>query len=534
MSGKQRRKKEYIEAKKLFSDFLIWLKTLNPDTTLVDWWKRKRARDKEIREIEAKCRSEEYKQKVAEQAYLLWEADGKPEGKDDHYWKLAIDIVEGKNVPTIYRPYYLLEKRILEPSDAWISKQAFFTILGRLGNLALIVAVVSFILGEKIRRNNEVFTAWQTITSAHKQSGSGGRIQALEFLNSRPWRFPWIGRTDKDWFWDERSQECKEKRLWGLRWEREPLTGLSAPNSAYLRNIHLCGANLWSANLQGAYLEDAYLQGAYLRSANLQGADLEDAYLQGAYLGSADLQGAYLRAANLQKANLWSAILQKAYLGSAYLQGAYLEDAILQGAYLEDANLQKADLEDANLQKADLEDANLQGAYLRYANLQGADLEDAYLQKANLRSADLQGAYLRAANLQKAYLGYAYLQGAYLEDANLQGANLWSANLQKADLWSANLQKADLRAANLQKAYLEDANLQKAYLEDARNLTSQQIKSTCFWDKAIYKGEYYKNEPEDEPYWVAIEPDNTNYIEELKQDTTSDPKQPPNCSRWQS
>lgn len=46
-----------------------------------------------------------------------------------------------------------------------------------------------------------MFAAWQTITSAHGQSGSGGRIKAIEFLNSRPWRFPWIGFTEKDWFW---------------------------------------------------------------------------------------------------------------------------------------------------------------------------------------------------------------------------------------------------------------------------------------------------------------------------------------------
>ncbi len=347
--------------KKLFNDFLIWLKKPNPETTLANWWKRKRARDKVIQRIEAKQQAKEYRQSVEKEAYFLWEADGKPEGKDDYYWKLATDKIKGKNIPTIYKPYYLLEKRVLEPADAWISKQAFFTILGRLGNLAIVVAVVAFIGGENVRRNNEVFAAWQTITSAHKQSGSGGRIKALQFLNSRPLRFPWIGWTEKDWYWDERDQKCQRKRLIGRRWEREPLVGLSAPD-AYLAYIHLCGA----------------------------------------------------------------------------------------------------DLEDANLQGANLGYANLQEADLGYANLQGADLRDA--------------------NLQGAYLGYANLQGAYLWGANLQGANLFYANLQEADLRDANLQEADLR----------DANLQGAYLRDAKNLTSKQIKSACFWDKAIYKREWNK------------------------------------------
>lgn len=144
-------------------------------------------------------------------------------------------------------PYVLLEKRFLEPLDAWIEQQAFINILGKLGNLAVIVAVVSFVFGESTRRNNEVFSAWQTITSAEGQSGSGGRIEALEFLNSRPLKFPWIGWTKESWYWDEREKECEFKRLLGLRWKRQFLEGLSAPKSI-LGNINLCGANLWQTN----------------------------------------------------------------------------------------------------------------------------------------------------------------------------------------------------------------------------------------------------------------------------------------------
>ncbi len=156
---------------------------------------RKRARDKAIQEIE-------------EKAYLLWKADGKPKGKEDEYRELAIHKIKGKNLPAIYKPYYLLEKRVLEPSDLWISRQAFFTILGRLGNLALIAAVVAFIVGEEVRRNNEVFSAWTTITTAGGQTGSGGRIEALQFLNSRPLRFPWIGFTKQYWFVNKDKGTC--------------------------------------------------------------------------------------------------------------------------------------------------------------------------------------------------------------------------------------------------------------------------------------------------------------------------------------
>ena len=128
-----------------------------------------RKRIEDIKRIEAQQAAEEHRQKVQEEAYLLWEADGKPEGKDDYYWKLATDKVKGKNVPALYKPYYFLEKRILEPMDAWISKQAFFTIAAQ---LAILAAIIAFIGTEQTRRNNEIFNAWQTITSAEGQSGS--------------------------------------------------------------------------------------------------------------------------------------------------------------------------------------------------------------------------------------------------------------------------------------------------------------------------------------------------------------------------
>ena len=319
----------------LLNKFFIWLRKPDPDTILIKLWRKKRDRDSAIKEIEAKRKVEEDRQKVQEQAYLLWEADGKLEGRDDYYWKLATDKVKGKNLPTLYKPYYFLEKRILEPIDVWIAKQAFFTILGRLGSLALVVAVVSFVFGENVRRNSEVFSAWQTITSAYEQSGSGGRIRALEFLNSRPLRFPWVWVTI-DLFGDEK--ECERKLVFGRRWKREPLVGLSTPK-AYLGEINLCGVNLFRANLQ----------------------------------------------------------------------------------------------------------------------------------------------------------------------------------------------HADLFRAMLQEANLLGANLQNAILIETKNLTLKQIKSTCFWDRAIYKGEWNKKKLT----YVAIEPDNTNYIEELKDDTVSDLGRPTNCSSWE-
>ena len=68
----------------------------------------------------------------------------------------------------------------------------------------------------------------------------------------------------------------------------------------------------------------------------------------------------------------------------------------------------------------------------------------------------------------------------------------------------------------------------------AENLTPEQIKSACFWDKVIYKGEWVWNQKTGT--WVPKNQqdreDNDNYIKELKKDKSSDPEQPVDCSRW--
>ncbi|NER28406.1 MAG: pentapeptide repeat-containing protein [Symploca sp. SIO1C4] len=188
-----------------------------------------------------------------------------------------------------------------------------------MGNVSLIIGVIVFISGEDQRREAEIYQAWQVITAAHNQAGSGGRKEALEFLNSEPRRTPW--------FW--------------MRWERQSLQGLEAPK-AYLKGIQLSEADLGRANLQQANLGRANLQQAYLLRTNLQQASLWGANLQQAYLLEANLQQAYLWGANLQQAYLEYANLQQVNLGYANLQQAYLIGADLQQAYLIGADLQQS------------------------------------------------------------------------------------------------------------------------------------------------------------------------------------------------
>jgi uncharacterized protein YjbI with pentapeptide repeats len=205
---------------------------------------------------------------------------------------------------------------------------------------------------------------------------------------------------------------------------------------------------------------------------------------------------------------------------------------------LSGTNLRGADLNRADLNRANLNGAYLNGAYLDGANLIGAKLNGAYLEEANLIGAKLNGAYLEEANLNRANLNRANLEGAYLNRANLNRANLYRANLKGANLGGANLIGANLNGAyliganlnraNLNGADLIAANLIAANLNGAEDLHPEQIKSACFWERAIHRGAYWDT---DKQLWVAEDREaNQREIEKLKRDKNSDPPNPIDCN----
>ncbi len=158
------------------------------------------------------------------------------------------------------------------------------------------------------------------------------------------------------------------------------------------------------------------------------------------------------------------------------------------------------------------------------------------LNKADFTFANLENSFLIAANLQYANFESANLNFAHLESANLKSANLNFAHLESANLKNANLNFARLKSVNLNRANLEYANLEYAYLESAylgsaKNLTNEQIKSACFWEKAIYTEQRVFDDKKQ--VWIAEDQKaNQRKIEEITQDKASDPLTPPNCSKW--
>ncbi|MDJ0719916.1 MAG: pentapeptide repeat-containing protein [Prochloraceae cyanobacterium] len=192
-------------------------------------------------------------------------------------------------------------EKYLEDVVFLLKNAALLDIINLLAGITIIVSLTTWLANEKQRRNAEVYQAWQVITAAYEQSGSGGRKEALEFLNSETRRFPW--------FW--------------LTWKKQSLVGLEAPK-ALLTQVNLQSAKLFSANLQSAILFKANLELANLTKANLQSAGLYEANLQSANLSQANLQSTRLIRANLESANLTKANLQSADLYDANLSRANL------------------------------------------------------------------------------------------------------------------------------------------------------------------------------------------------------------------
>ena len=485
-------------------------------------------------------------------AHQIWEKrqlDGR-EGTPQSDWDEAKQYLEkhrwGILLWRLNRPFVWLEKKIIEPLDYWSDRANIFNFFSKLSPIiqAIGVLAIPFVIyyqqqkfeqnlisaQTQVRHQQAVRDYLSQITTIHLETDQGKKIEEgngeiVELLEATTLAL-FNELSVNEGSPKKREEVIEQDRkgqvvefLSGLNWinsskEEDPLLSLQKANLslANLVGANLVGANLRSANLKGANLVGANLVGAYLRSANLRSANLVGANLEGAYL-----KGAYLEGANLR-----SAYLVGAYLVGAYLVGAYLEGANLRSANLKDAYLEGANLKGANLRSANLKGANLKGAYLKGAYLKGAKLEGANLRSANLKGANLEGANLRS----------AYLKGAYLKGANLKGANLFRTYLEGANLKGANLKGANLFRTYLEGANLEGANLEGAYLVGAKNLTPKQIKSTCFWERAIYKGEWEWNQRT--RTGVAIEPDNTNYIEELKNVTASDPENAPNCSRWEN
>jgi hypothetical protein len=197
-------------------------------------------------------------------------------------------------------PFYALTW-LVDWAAYHLSRWPVVELLEYLGSFSILFAAIVYFAGAPDRLKQKHYQAWQVINTAQGKGGNGGRIDALQELNSD--HVSLIGVNVSGAY------------LQGLRLEK-----------AQARRATFAGADLRDADLQRASLPDADLRYANLRGANLRdcdlaGARLDDADLVGADLAGADLNGAALDRADLRHARLdqvrnWQAIksLDKANL----------------------------------------------------------------------------------------------------------------------------------------------------------------------------------------------------------------------------
>ena len=172
----------------------------------------------------------------------------------------------------------------------------------------------------------------------------------------------------------------------------------------------------------------------------------------------------------------------------------------------------------------DLKEANFTGRFFHFADFSGANLSNAKFTRGNLYGTDFSRANLTRANLYGADLSRATLDDTNFTKANLSHANFWGAVFGNADLSGA-----DLSRAYFGNSYFGQANFTNTYLIDTKRFEPSDIKLACNWEKAIYKG--YWNEEKGE--WIIDEKANKEYIEQLKKDKDSAPKEPVDCQKWE-
>ena len=216
---------------------------------------------------------------------------------------------------------FIFPEWLCERVSYLLGRWAFLDILGHVGRLTILIAVIFYFMeaderrmASENQRKAKHYQAWQVINAAQGKTSSGGRMDALQDLNS---------------------------------------DGIS------LVGVDISKSYLPELNLENADLAGANLAEAQLNYASFVEADIRDANLAEAQLNSANLTRAFIVNANLAEAVLSNANLSEVLLNSANLTGVRLINANLAGASLGRANLAGADLRYANLAGADLKESNL-------------------------------------------------------------------------------------------------------------------------------------------------------------------------------
>ncbi len=288
---------------------------------------------------------------------------------------------------------------ICEQVSYLLGQWAFLDILGHVGRLTILIAVIFYFMEADERRieaenqrKAKHYQAWQVINAAQGKTGSGGRIDALQDLNR----------------------------------DRVSLAIID------ISGANLTGIDIENANLRGANLSETDLPIANLSEADLTGANLSEADLTGTNLSGAILCGANLSGANLQGTNLSMANLTLTELSGADLS------SLVKGDHLRFPQVGRRTDISTNLPNL----PNLPPILIPFGETIKTRTEVPPLRytTGESKGTNLSGAILWGANFSGANLSSVNLRGVYLRDTNLKDVKNWQ-NIQSIEL--ANIYNVD-------------------------------------------------------------------------------------------
>jgi hypothetical protein len=169
---------------------------------------------------------------------------------------------------------------------AWaLGNWAFLDVLQHLGTFSILVAVIFYFADRGNRLKQKHYQAWQVINTAQGKGGSGGRIEALQELNTDGVSLVGI--------------EASGAFLQGISLRKANLSRCDF-HASDLRKSDFANSTLNFCILKDANFRDANLTGVAMESVDLEGADLSGANMEGAVLSKADLSRVDFRNADVR------------------------------------------------------------------------------------------------------------------------------------------------------------------------------------------------------------------------------------------
>jgi hypothetical protein len=165
-----------------------------------------------------------------------------------------------------------------------LSNWSFLEVLEYLSSFGVLIAVIFYFSESGDRLKQKHYQAWQVINTAQGKGGNGGRIEALQELNTDG--IPLVGV-------DLTGAFLQAIHLQSARLSRANFAAADLRNADF-SSVDFSYANLRSANFRESTLRNANFNQADLTDSDLAGADLTDADLSGTLLGQVDLQDANL------------------------------------------------------------------------------------------------------------------------------------------------------------------------------------------------------------------------------------------------